>query len=40
MPPEIVLGHSYDSKVDIWSAGVVVYTMLCGKSPFDGKTKD
>lgn len=36
MPPEIIKGESYDEKVDIWSAGVVVYVMLSGKPPFTG----
>eukprot|EP00928_Gymnodinium_smaydae_P034310 TRINITY_DN24348_c0_g1_i2.p1 TRINITY_DN24348_c0_g1~~TRINITY_DN24348_c0_g1_i2.p1 ORF type:complete len:752 (+),score=106.95 TRINITY_DN24348_c0_g1_i2:2-2257(+) len=33
MAPE-VLGHVYDSKVDVLSAGVVLYIMLTGKVPF------
>lgn len=39
MPPEIVKGESYDEKVDIWSAGIVVYVMLSGRPPFAGKDK-
>jgi calcium-dependent protein kinase len=41
MPPEIVDRQLYDQKVDIWSAGVVTYIMLCGKPPFlgDGKAE-
>lgn len=39
MPPEIVKGEKYDKKVDIWSAGVVVYVMLSGKPPFIGGDK-
>lgn len=39
MPPEIVNRESYDSKVDIWSAGVMTYILLVGKPPFSGKTK-
>ena len=36
MPPEIVKHETYDSKVDIWSAGVVTYFLLTGEPPFDG----
>ena len=39
MPPEIVKGEPYDEKVDIWSAGVVVFVMLSGKPPFSGPDK-
>ena len=26
--PEIMLGQSYDAKVDLWSVGVILYGML------------
>ena len=29
----------YDSKVDIWALGVLVYQLLSQKLPFDGRTK-
>lgn len=33
--PEIVLGKQYSGEViDIWSSGIVLYSMLCGHFPF------
>lgn len=40
MAPEIFTSKSYNEKVDIWSLGVVFYTMLCGYRPFEGETAD
>ncbi|CAE8647873.1 unnamed protein product, partial [Polarella glacialis] len=39
--PELVTSPvQYDQKCDAWSAGVVMYILLSGKYPFNGKTKD
>jgi serine/threonine protein kinase len=37
MAPEIFAAGHYDSKIDVFSAGVVCYAALTGKLPFAGK---
>eukprot|EP01125_Pyxidicula_operculata_P016200 TRINITY_DN5548_c0_g1_i1.p1 TRINITY_DN5548_c0_g1~~TRINITY_DN5548_c0_g1_i1.p1 ORF type:complete len:878 (-),score=98.80 TRINITY_DN5548_c0_g1_i1:229-2862(-) len=39
MPPEVIKGGTYDTRVDMWSLGVVTYIMLCGFPPWEGKTE-
>lgn len=32
--PEVILGSGHGKPCDIWSLGVITYTLLCGYSPF------
>lgn len=39
--PEIVANSvNYDTEVDLWSTGVILFNMLTGYMPFDGESCD
>ena len=35
-----VLKQKYNEKCDTWSVGVILYMLICGRAPFDGKNDD
>ena len=39
LPPEMVSGKDYTSntKLDVWALGIILFRMIEGKFPFDGK---
>ena len=36
--PEMIQGHPYTKAADMWSAGVVLYAMVCGSLPFEDES--
>lgn len=38
--PEILRGDAYKTEIDMWSLGVILYSMLCGYPPFYGKNDE
>jgi len=35
-----VLNKRYDEKCDLWSIGVIMYILLTGQPPFNGRTDE
>ena len=35
-----VFKNNYNEKCDLWSCGIILYTMLCGHPPFKGKNEE
>ncbi|KAK7913522.1 hypothetical protein WMY93_013733 [Mugilogobius chulae] len=40
MAPEMVCRRQYDSRVDLWSVGVILYEALFGRAPFASRSYD
>jgi serine/threonine protein kinase len=36
--PEQILGQTIDGRADLYATGIILYTMLAGKRPFDAET--
>ena len=40
MAPEIIAGKGYNSYVDLWSLGVILFEFMCGFVPFGEDLSD
>ena len=40
MAPEILEEKKYDTRVDIWSIGIISYILLCGRPPYRGRSRE
>ena len=39
MAPEIILSEEYDTMIDVWAFGIVMYELLVGIPPFNAKNQ-
>lgn len=39
MAPELLEGKPYNSKIDCWAIGVMLYVFMSGYLPFQGSNK-
>jgi serine/threonine protein kinase len=40
MAPEMISGKFYDTQVDCWSLGVLLYYLMCGHMPFPAESQE
>ncbi|XP_067861427.1 serine/threonine-protein kinase 33-like [Heptranchias perlo] len=40
MAPEIINNYDYSQQCDLWSIGIIMYTLLCGQAPFTATTPE
>lgn len=38
--PEMLSGKEYGQSVDVWAYGILLYEILCGRTPFYSKNRD
>ena len=36
MSPQVLKGHTYNNKCDIWSLGLIFYEIIFGETPWSG----